>query len=433
MTEGGTRVVAPAPRDLVARKALLALLYLAEGAPIGLIWWALPTWLRSDGLEPARIAAIGAAATWPWTLKILVAPVVDLLRGPRFGYRAWLVLAQCGMVATLVPLVTGGIAGSPDRLLVLLVLHGCCAATQDVAIDALAARAIPREHVGSANGWMQVGMLVGRGAFGGGAVLMAARHGERAVLSGLVALLVVTMALATTRVLTPVEAPSGQPPGRGFARRLRRTFGSWRFWNGLALASLAGAGFEVLTGLAGPFLLDRGATEEAVGELFLVPTVLAMALGAAVGGRVSDRVGRVRATALGEAAAALCVLLVAWVAAAPPRAELLLLTKCLVLAVYFAVGFATASLYGLLMSMTDRELAGTQFSAYMSGVNLCYVWSATSASALLGRLGYGGTFAVHAAVSLVSLLLLVPLALGRPGSRDRRQRPRRRSRASQAS
>jgi hypothetical protein len=37
-----------------------ALLYLAEGAPIGFLWWALPTWLREQGLGVDRITGLTA-------------------------------------------------------------------------------------------------------------------------------------------------------------------------------------------------------------------------------------------------------------------------------------------------------------------------------------------------------------------------------------
>ena len=84
---------------------LFAALYASEGAPIGFIWWALPTKLAEAGVEVSRITSITAVATLVWGLKFLWAPLVDAWRGPRWGYRSWIVSAQCGMAVALLPLL----------------------------------------------------------------------------------------------------------------------------------------------------------------------------------------------------------------------------------------------------------------------------------------------------------------------------------------
>lgn len=44
-----------------AGRALIAFaFYFAEGAPIGFIWWAIPTLLRQHGVEIHRITAFTA-------------------------------------------------------------------------------------------------------------------------------------------------------------------------------------------------------------------------------------------------------------------------------------------------------------------------------------------------------------------------------------
>lgn len=65
------------------RRWLFGVLYFSEGAPIGFVWWALPTVLAAGGEAIDAITAFTAMLVWPWALKFLWAPLVDALRGPR--------------------------------------------------------------------------------------------------------------------------------------------------------------------------------------------------------------------------------------------------------------------------------------------------------------------------------------------------------------
>ncbi len=159
------------------RIAVFTLLYLSEGAPIGFIWWALPTMLRTAGVAVPKITALTAMLVLPWVFKFLWAPLVDAMRTPRWGFRAWIISAQLAMGATLLPLIWLDPTGHFQLWGVLLLLHAFSAATQDVAIDAMAINLVPEHQRGTLNGCMQAGMLVGRSLFGGGALLVAAAGG----------------------------------------------------------------------------------------------------------------------------------------------------------------------------------------------------------------------------------------------------------------
>ena len=160
-------------------------LYFSEGAPVGLIWWALPVWLRAGGMAPGEIARLTALVAWPWALKFLWAPFIDGLAGRRFGIPGAILAAQGFMILSLAPLLLVGFESVDSWIVALLLVHALAASTQDAAIDTLAIHSVPASERGAVNGWMQVGMLAGRALFGGAAVLVAARVGEQAVLAGL--------------------------------------------------------------------------------------------------------------------------------------------------------------------------------------------------------------------------------------------------------
>ncbi|HPG25758.1 MAG TPA: MFS transporter, partial [Myxococcota bacterium] len=131
------------------------------------MWWALPTRLRAAEIPIAEITALSALLTIPWSAKFLWAPLVDAMRPRRAGLRGWIAGAQLVMGASLLPIVGLELdAGSLGTLSTFLLVHAFAAATQDVAIDALAIRHTPTDELGAISGWMQVGMLTGRAAFG---------------------------------------------------------------------------------------------------------------------------------------------------------------------------------------------------------------------------------------------------------------------------
>lgn len=90
------------------RRLLFLGLYFVEGAPIGFLWWALPTVIREAGGDVAQIGGLLSLLVLPWGLKFLWAPLVDVLRGPRCGFRSWIVAAQLAMTLSLLPLLVRG-------------------------------------------------------------------------------------------------------------------------------------------------------------------------------------------------------------------------------------------------------------------------------------------------------------------------------------
>lgn len=389
-----------------ARQWQFGLLYFSEGAPIGFLWWAMPTLLRSDGVAVERITALTAALVLPWTLKFLWAPLIDAWRGPRWGFRAWAASAQVAMGLCLLPLVFIDPAEGFGLWFALLLAHAVCAATQDVAIDALAVAAVPAEERGRVNAAMQVGMLGGRSVFGGGAILLAGWGGWPVVFGALVTAVWVSLVVLLTRIKEPpVEAAQAEAP-RTFGRTLRGVLARRTTWWGVGFALVAGAGFEAAGALAGPLLVDLGVPNTTTGWFFALAVVTAMAIGGIVGGRWSDRgerVGRVM-LALLAMSALVATLGLAVTLGVPGWGAMIGLAL-----VYLGIGAFTASSYALFMDLTDRRLGATQFSTFMAATNGCEAWAAWLAGRAVGAAGYGPGFLLMAGLGLFGLLFLAGL------------------------
>lgn len=379
-----------------------ALLYFSEGAPIGFLWWALPTLLRQEEVAVERITALVAALALPWAGKFLWAPMVDAWRSPRWGFRHWAASAQIGMGLALLPLVFVDPANHFELWFILLLVHAVCAATQDVAIDALAVQAVDPADRGRLNAAMQIGMLGGRSIFGGGAILLVGWGGWPVMFAALIlavwgSLLVLWWGIAEPSwVERERERTSfGQTLGQVFRQRVT--------WWALGFALVAGAGFEATGALAGPMLLDQGATGETVGWFFTLPVVLAMAGGGWFAGRWSDQGLRVNRVATLLAALTIAVGLIAMMVSAGARPMWILIGLSMV---YLAIGAFTAVSYALFMDLTDRPLGATQFSTYMAATNGCEAWAVAVAGGLVGSWGYGGSLGLMAGLGLVGLVFL---------------------------
>lgn len=386
------------------RRVLFALLYLAEGAPIGFIWWAIPAKLRETGVPVGTITLLTSIVILPWAFKFLWAPLVDVLRGPRWGRRGWVVATQLLMGLSLLPLALLDWQDSLGLLFGLLLLHAFAAATQDVAIDAWAISITPAKERGGINGWMQAGMLVGRWLFGAGFLIVAQRIDDAAAVVSMVAVIWAT----TLVVLAASDHDEYRSRGR-LAETLRFRIGEFRetlgqvlrrrdTWLGILLALIAFAGFKGAGDLAGPFLVDQGLAQSQVGH-FYTGALVAMILGALGGGWAADRIGNARAIRAFVVIAMLVV--VATAAAARTTAAGGSAVVVGMLAVYACAGLLTASTYALLMQLTDPKLGATQFSAYMGAVNGCEAWAGFTAGQLAERFDYPSAFV---AVALISLL-----------------------------
>lgn len=386
------------------RTAVFAILYASEGAPIGFIWWALPTLLRSADVPVSQITSLTAVLLLPWVLKFLWAPMLDLLRGPRWGYRAWIVTSQLLMATTLAPLIWLDPVSRFDTWRLLLLMHAIAAATQDVAIDALVISSSPPSERGRLNGAMQAGMLIGRSLFGGGVLLVGATLGIAGIIAALIAwicvpLVVISLVREPTRVgVIAATIPVGAALAQVF--RLRST------WIGLAFALTGAAAFEATGQLAGPFLVDRGVATETIGVFFGVYVVLATLIGGLVGGWLSDRWGRAHALALFLVAVVGTVATLGWIDVRGGASATLLIT--ILVAMYFTVGLFTVASYAFFMDLTHPRVGATQFTTFMAATNGCESWSAWAAGALVASSGYGWTFLVMAGVSLGALAWLVP-------------------------
>lgn len=148
---------------------LLLFLYVLQGIPLGLAG-SIPLILQSKNISYTD-QAFFSFVFWPFSLKLLWAPLVDAVYLKNFGRRkSWLVPTQYVLglfmiyLSTQVDHLLGNTDGrTPDvvALTVAFFLFEFLAATQDIAVDGWALTMLSRENVGYASTCNSVGQTAG--------------------------------------------------------------------------------------------------------------------------------------------------------------------------------------------------------------------------------------------------------------------------------
>lgn len=152
---------------------LLLFLYVLQGIPLGL-GSAVPLLLQNRHVS-YKEQALFSFVSWPFSVKLLWAPIVDSLYSSRFGRRkSWLVPTQyaiglsffwlSGHVRALLGDEQPGDSAEPPSILPLTLIFfalNFLAATQDIAVDGWALTMLSRRHVGYASTCNSVGQTAG--------------------------------------------------------------------------------------------------------------------------------------------------------------------------------------------------------------------------------------------------------------------------------
>ena len=138
-------------------------LYIAQGIPEGMTYFAIPAWMAMNGKTPAEIGAFIGVIGIPWSFKIVVAPLMDRFSFLPMGRRRpWVLFGQLGLIAAF---ITMAFVPDPLNNLSLFMAAGFCVsffgAFQDVATDGMAIDVIPVKQQARANGLMWGAKIMG--------------------------------------------------------------------------------------------------------------------------------------------------------------------------------------------------------------------------------------------------------------------------------
>jgi PAT family beta-lactamase induction signal transducer AmpG len=141
----------------------LFILYVTQGVPIGLFWFAIPAWMAAKGASATDVAYVLGFTALPWTLKLINGFLMDRYTFLPMGRRrVWLIGAQLVMIAAL--LVCAFIAPASSDVAMLAAagfVVNMATTYQDVAVDGLAVDIMEEEERARASGMMFGGQAIG--------------------------------------------------------------------------------------------------------------------------------------------------------------------------------------------------------------------------------------------------------------------------------
>jgi PAT family beta-lactamase induction signal transducer AmpG len=141
----------------------LFILYVGQGLPLGLFWFAIPAWMAVNGASAGDVGSVAALTALPWSLKLVNGFIMDRYTFLPMGRRrVWILGAQTVMIASLV------VAALIDPAVTDVAFLGAIGFTvnlattfQDVAVDGLAVDIMTEDERARGSGMMFGGQSIG--------------------------------------------------------------------------------------------------------------------------------------------------------------------------------------------------------------------------------------------------------------------------------
>lgn len=408
-------------RSQPLRLFTLFILYVGQGMPIGLFWFAIPAWMAVNGASPADVGSVAALTTLPWSLKLVNGFIMDRYTFLAMGRRRiWILGSQIAMIVFLIAAALINPSSSDVAVLGALGFAVNLATTfQDVGVDGLAVDIMTEDERARGSGMMFGGQSIGIALATAISGFVIADFGAPAAflsVAGIVLLLCIYIASFRER-----EGERRLPWSAGEAHERNVAIQLEAWWPILktTFASLS----KIVSLLWLPVLFGRGI-------LYGTMTGTTPLIGANSVGWDVDEISSLTATA-GLVAGILCMTLGGWLGDRFGAKRIGIMWTLAGLAmcaamylgeavwgrseVFMAFVFAWVSIDMLLtvavlpicMRLCDAKVAATQFTIYMAVANFGISFGAFMLTQVDALGGLGSIFLVTGTGLLVGLTLML--------------------------
>ncbi len=386
------------------RTGSVSLLSFASGLPLGLVWIAIPDWMRSAGVD-IRIVGLFTLAQAPWTFKLIWAPFMDRYAPPFLGRRrGWALVAQIAL--SLLILLLAGVGDHPETPWVVAALALAIAfasASQDIAIDAYAVEVLKKDEQGAVVGARIAAYRAAMYVAGGLSITLAGAT-SWPLTNALLAAVFLPMMLVTCKAPAPPDILI-QPKTlrdavwKPFLEFLARH----RALEILAFVFLYKIADNLADGLLRPFLFDMGYSTFDRGFSLATIGLLGIVGGTFVGGLWTNVIG------LGNALWLFGFLQIfsniGYVFVARAETHQLLMYSALSFE-KFTTGLGTGAFSVLLLRMTHKRFSATQYALFSSLFSLPRIVSGPIAGFTVDAVGWEIFFWASIAAGIPGLLML---------------------------
>ncbi len=397
-----------------------AALYVAQGIPEGLLWYAIPAWLAMHGKSPAEIGSYVAVIGIPWSLKIINAPIMD-----RFTYlamgrrRPWVLFGQLGLILSFLSMSL--IIDPLNNLPVLMTLGFIVSffeVSQDIAVDGMAIDILPVDQQARANGLMWGSKTLGISAsVATGSWIMSEYGYFYAIVSFslIVSIIILIPLLLRER---PGEKLLPWTKGEVSKAAEKIQLHSWKtifkslikvfflpvsFMMGIAVFSFSIGRGLIDTVLPVFTVQGLGWADTHYSQIFATANLISGIGGMIIGGFLIDYLGKVKMisiylTLLIVLAGAMSFLNAYW--------QKDIFVTGFIIGFYVLITFTTIAIFASAMQLCWKRVAATQFTLYMAISNLGLAAGAAVMGQLKGFLDWEYVILVYIIFALVMLVLI---------------------------
>jgi len=398
-------------RDVLTdgRIALMLPLGFSSGLPFLLVFSTLSTWLREAGISLTIIGLMSWVGL-AYSFKFLWAPLVDRYDVPGLARflgrrRAWMLVAQLGVMAGLIGMAATGPQTSLPLTIVSAVLIAFFSATQDVVIDGWRIDAAPTERQGMMAASLQLGYRLALICAGAGALYIAEFASWPLAYLSMAALMGIGLVgtLLAPRI-DEIQARKKLPLAQAIVEPLADLFKRKGMMLIPILALVACYRLpDFMAGImANPLYIDLGFSKADIANISKLYGVWIGIVGAFGGGLALTRLGLWWTLLIGASLAAGSNLMFSWLAAGHATLTGLTLTISID---NFAQGFAGAALVAYMSGLTSPGFAATQYALLSSLYALPGKLIGGASGAVVDAYGYPLLFTGTAALGIPLVLL----------------------------
>ena len=393
-----------------ARVFTLCALYVAQGIPWGFMTVTFVTYLAAEGVAAKDLALLLTLGTLPWSLKFLWGPVIDRYQYRPMGRRRpWILLAQSGMILTLILLTSIASAETDIQVIAAMFLvYNIFTSLQDVSTDALAVDVLKAHELEKVNSYMFTSKAIGGMIGGAGLGTIISYTGIKGALIMQIPILLVIMMVPLYMRERPGEKlfPWSDEEGSKFFEaenenqnfseiigKVKTAFSLKSTRLGIVLSLVLSLSFFLVPVLPLLFIRELGWTQEQFnatkGGLILILTMFAYIVGGHLGRLIGGKSVIIYASLAGAIITALWGLTGTWWGN-----SVFMITIWSIRTFVFAM--VSINVFSLMMRITWSEVGGTQFTAYMAMMNLSAIIGYQLTEPLAGRFDYPTLFLIAA-------------------------------------
>jgi len=398
------------------RLIIVFLMGFASGLPFLLSGGTLSILLTEAGVSLTAIGLFALVGT-PYNLKFLWAPFIDRVPLPILSKllgrrRAWMIMIQFGLMASIVALGFSDPKSSPALTAFCALAVAFFSASQDIVIDAYRIEILDEDQQGAGVAMTQAGYRFGLLASGAGALYLASSL-DWAIVYGIMAALILVGFFAALKAPLPPAAKTDVPPSRAknwFRSAVMDPFVEFfqRNNTGVALLILAfillykfGDAFAGV--MANPFYIKIGFTKVQIANVSKIFGVAATLFGVFAGGIVVKRYGILNSLLYCGFLQMFSNLMYAAQAAIGPDVRFLFLT---IGAENISGGMGSAAFVAYLSMLCNKAYTATQYALFTSFMAFGRTWLSAMSGWLADQTDWVTFFVISTFVAIPGLLLL---------------------------